>query len=107
MAVWRSEGWVQVAEAAQPYEGELIALRLREAGIDAEVVDQTFHQEPLPSVRSFAVVRVLVPADREKEARQALARPAELPPDAEPFAEPAGEAPEAAGAEAKSEKGHS
>ena len=83
MAVWRSEGWVQVAEAGQTYEGELIALRLREAGIDAEVVDQTFKQEPLPSVRSFAVVRVLVPEDKEEQARAVLAHPADLPEDAE------------------------
>jgi len=83
MVVWRSEGWVQVAETAQSYEAELIALRLREAGMDARVVDQTFRQEPLPSVRSFAVVRVLVPADKEEQAREVLAHPAELPEDAE------------------------
>jgi hypothetical protein len=81
MAVWRSEGWVQVAEAAQRYEGELIAGRLRAAGIDAKVVDQSFHQEPLPSVRSFAVVRVLVPEDQEQKAREVL------PPDAKPVAD--------------------
>ena len=84
MAVWRSEGWVQVAEASLDWQAELIALRLREAGIDAKVVDQTFHQEPLPLVRSFAIVRVLVPEDKEQQAREVLARPAELPPDAEP-----------------------
>ena len=54
-------GWDQVAETAQIFEAELIALRLRESGIEAEVVDQTFNQEPLPNVRSFSVVRVLVP----------------------------------------------
>ncbi len=81
--VWRSEGWVQAAETAQPYEAELIALRLREAGIDAAVVDQTFRQEPLPSVRSFAVVRVLVPEDKEQQARDVLSRSADLPEDAE------------------------
>ena len=83
MAVWRSEGWVQVAEAAQPYEGELIAGRLRAADIDAKVVDQSFRQEPLPIVRSFAVVRVLVPEGEEAAAREVLARPADLPSDAE------------------------
>ena len=82
MARWRSDGWVQVAETGQPYEGELIALRLRAAGIEAKVVDQTFHQEPLPSVRSFAVVRVLVPDGEEERAREALARPADLPAEA-------------------------
>ncbi len=83
MAGWRSDGWTQVAETGQPYEGELIALRLRAAGIDAKVVDQTFRQEPLPSVRSFAVVRVLVPEGEETHARELLARPVDLPPDAE------------------------
>jgi hypothetical protein len=87
MAVWRSEGWMQVAEAAQPYEGELIAGRLRAAGIDAKVVDQSFRQEPLPIVRAFAVVRVLVPEDEEEKAREVLARPAEPSPDAKPVAD--------------------
>ena len=76
-------GWDQVAETAQRYEAELIALRLRESGIEAEVVDQTFNQEPLPNVRSFAVVRVLVPKERLAEARQALATGAALPEDGE------------------------
>src|SRR5262249_48965799 len=75
---------VQVAETGQAYEAELIALRLRGEGIDAHVVDQTFHQEPISSVRSFAVVRVFVPRDREAEARQILAHPHGLPEDAEP-----------------------
>jgi putative signal transducing protein len=83
MGKWRSEGWVQVAETAQPYEAELIALRLREAGLEAEIVDQTFRQEPLPSVRSFAVVRVIVPEDKEAQARELLAASVEVPPDAE------------------------
>jgi hypothetical protein len=73
------EGWEQVAETRQVYEAELIALRLREAGIEAEVLDQTFKQEPLPSVRSFAVVRVLVPAASAAQAREALSRSVELP----------------------------
>jgi hypothetical protein len=84
MAVWRSDGWVQVAEAALDWQAELIAGRLRAAGIEAKVVDQTFHQEPIPSVRDFAVVRVLVPEDKEAEAREVLSRPVELPPGAEP-----------------------
>jgi hypothetical protein len=91
MAGWRSDGWVQVAETGQPYEGELIALRLRAAGIDAKVVDQTFRQEPLPSVRSFAVVRVLVPEDKEAQAREVLARPVDLPSDAESVADSVGD----------------
>ena len=91
MPGWRSDGWTQVAETGQPYEGELIALRLRAAGIEARVVDQTFRQEPLPSVRSFAVVRVLVPEGEEAQAREVLARSVELPPDAESVADSADE----------------
>ena len=77
-------GWDQVAETSQVYEAELIALRLREGGIEAEVVDQTFNQEPLPNVRSFAVVRVLVPKERMADARRLLDHPEPLPEDAEP-----------------------
>ncbi len=76
-------GWDQVAETSQVFEAELIALRLREAGLPAQVVDQTFHQEPLPDVRAFNVVRVLVPAERAEEARRLLAQSVELPADAE------------------------
>jgi hypothetical protein len=76
------EGWEQVAETAQVYEAELMALRLREAGLEAAVIDQTFKQEPLPQVRSFAVVRVLVPAAEAERARDILARPVDLPEEA-------------------------
>ena len=76
-------GWDQVAETGQVYEAELMAMRLREAGIPAEVVDQTFRQEPLPNVRSFAVVRVLVPVGRVEEARRVLAESVGLPEDAD------------------------
>ena len=75
---------VQVAETAQVYEAELIALRLRSEGIEAYVVDQTFHQEPLSNVRNFAVVRVLVARDRADEARRVLSESRPLPDDAEP-----------------------
>jgi hypothetical protein len=74
-------GWDQVAETGQVYEAELMAMRLREAGIPAEVVDQTFRQEPLPDVRSFAVVRVLVPVGRVEAARRILSEPVALPED--------------------------
>jgi putative signal transducing protein len=76
-------GWDQVAETAQIFEAELIALRLRGSGIEAEVVDQSFNQEPLPNVRSFAVVRVLVPKDRLAQARRILDHPEPLPEDGE------------------------
>jgi hypothetical protein len=75
---------VQVAETGQAYEAELMALRLRAHGIDAHVVDQTFHLEPLPNVRSFAVVRVMVPAASADEARRILAEARPLPEDVEP-----------------------
>jgi hypothetical protein len=75
--------WVQVAESAQVYEAELIALRLRSGGVAAQVVDQTFHQEPLTNVRNFAVVRVLVAREQAEEARRILREASPLPDDAE------------------------
>ena len=77
------DDWVQVAESSQLYEAELIALRLRSNGLEAQVVDQSFHQEPLPNVRNFAVVRVLVGRGREEEARRILAEARPLPDDAD------------------------
>ena len=71
---------VQVAETAHLYEAELMALRLREEGVDAHVVDQTFHQEPLANVRSFAVVRVMVPRDQADQARRILAERKDVNP---------------------------
>jgi hypothetical protein len=76
-------GWDQIAETSQIYEAELIALRLRGSGIEAEIVDQTFNQEPLPNVRSFAVVRVLVHKEQMAEARRILDGSAPLPEDGE------------------------
>jgi hypothetical protein len=73
-----------VAEASRRYEADLMALRLREHGIDAQVVDQSFQQEPLPDVRSFAVVRVLVPTPQADEARRILAEGEPLPTDVDP-----------------------
>ena len=75
--------WDTVLETRQVYEAELAAGRLREAGIDARVIDQSYRQEPVPSVRAFALVRVLVPAERAAEARTVLAEGAELPEGAE------------------------
>jgi hypothetical protein len=71
--------WDTVLEARQVYEAELAAGRLREAGLDAQVVDQSYRQEPVPSVRSFSIVRVLVPAERAAEARWILADRTEMP----------------------------
>ena len=75
--------WDTVLEARQVYEAELAAGRLREAGLDAHVVDQSYRQEPVPSVRSFALVRVLVPAEQAGEARRLLAERADPPPGPE------------------------
>lgn len=72
--------WEQVAESGQLYEAELMAGHLRAQGLEAHVVDQTFHQEPLPTVRSFAVVRVMVPRAQAEHARRLLAQPRGLPP---------------------------
>src|SRR5438093_13512613 len=65
--------WVQVGEVGQVWQGELLVGRLRESGIDAQLIDQTFHQEPLTNVRAFAVVRVVVPRDQEQQARRLMA----------------------------------
>ncbi len=65
--------WDTVLEVRQVYEAELAAGRLRDAGLDARVIDQSYRQEPVPNVRSFALVRVLVPADQAAEARKVLA----------------------------------
>jgi hypothetical protein len=74
---------VQVRETREILEAELIALKLREAGLDAQILDQTFRQEPLPNVRAFSVVRVMVPQEQEQAARRELERDATLPEDAE------------------------
>jgi hypothetical protein len=76
-------GFETVAETAQVYEAEMMALRLRDAGIRAQVLDQSYRQEPLPSVRSFALVRVLVPSESVEEARRLLAEQVPLPEDAD------------------------
>ena len=75
--------WDTVLEARQIYEAELAAGRLREHGIEARVIDQSYRQEPVPSVRSFANVRVLVPVERATEARALLAETAEPPEGSE------------------------
>jgi hypothetical protein len=64
--------WQVVLETSQVYEAELAALRLREAGLEARVIDLSYRQEPVPSVRSLAVVRVLVPTDDADAARRIL-----------------------------------
>jgi Putative prokaryotic signal transducing protein len=75
--------WDTVLETRQVYEAELAAGRLREAGFDARVIDQSYRQEPVPSVRSFALVRVLVPAADAATAREVLAEGPGAPPATE------------------------
>jgi len=70
--------WDVVLETSQAYEAELAALRLRDAGVEARVIDQSYRQEPVPSVRSFAVVRVLAPTASASLARRILAEGARL-----------------------------
>jgi hypothetical protein len=71
--------WEQVAEVPTLIEARLIALRLEEGQIEAQVLDQTFRQEPLPDVRAFALVRVLVRREKAVEARRLLREPYEMP----------------------------
>ena len=78
-----SGDWETVAEVGQVYEAELMALRLRGEGIEAQVVDQSYRQEPVPSVRALSLVRVLVPAASAEEARRLLAQKVDMPDDAE------------------------
>jgi hypothetical protein len=75
--------WDAVLETSQLYEAELAALRLREAGLEVRVIDQSYRQEPVPFVRALSVVRVLVPAGRASEARTLLAEGAELSEEVE------------------------
>jgi hypothetical protein len=72
-----------VLETSQLYEAEFAALRLREAGLDARVIDQSYRQEPVPMVRAFSVVRVLVKAEQAEAARLLLQELQQLPEDAE------------------------
>ena len=71
--------WDLVHETNQLFEAELVALRLREAGLEVRVIDQSYRQEPVPLVRGFSVVRVLVKAEQAGEARRLLAERRELP----------------------------
>ena len=80
--------WDTAAEVSQVFEAELMALRLREAGIEALVIDQSYRQEPMPSVRALSLVRVLVPAERAEEARRLLQERVDLPEDGELAPEP-------------------
>jgi hypothetical protein len=71
-------GWDAVFESGKLYEAELMAMRIQDAGIEAQVVDRTFTEAPMPDVSNFNTVQVLVPTDRADEARQIVAQPVEL-----------------------------
>jgi hypothetical protein len=73
--------WDAVLETSQVYEAELAALRLRSAGLEARVIDQSYRQEPVPFVPGLARVRVLVPAASAVHARAVLAEGEGLPED--------------------------
>ena len=75
--------WDVVLETNQLYEAELAALRLREAELEVRVIDQSYRQEPVPMVRAFSVVRVLVKSEQAEAARLLLQEPHDLPEDAE------------------------
>lgn len=75
--------WIAIAETRELFEAELIALRLRSGGLEASVLDQSFRQEPLPDVRAFANVRVMVRAADAETARRLLAQGEPLPENAE------------------------
>ena len=75
--------WDTVAEVGQVFEAELMALRLRGEGIEVRVIDQSYRQEPVPSVRALSLVRVLVPAEQAGEARRLLAEKIEMPENVE------------------------
>lgn len=77
------EGWVGVAAAGQVMAAELLALRLREEGIDARILDPRLAGGEADEVPRW---RLAVPEGQEAAAREALAREVELPEDAE-FAE--------------------
>jgi hypothetical protein len=79
--------WDTAMETGQLYEAELAALRLRDAGIEARVIDQSYRQEPMPTVRALSLVRVLVPTEKAADARRILAEGEALPEDAEPAAD--------------------
>jgi len=75
--------WIQVAEVSELWQAEVMAGRLRQSGIAVQLLDQTFHQEPLPNVRAFAAVRVFVPKDQQGHAERVIAGGFELPDDVE------------------------
>lgn len=73
---------VTVARASTPFEAQVIATRLRSAGVEAVVFDVAiagFGTTFRPGARD---VPVQVPADQAEAARAELGSPARLPPDA-------------------------
>jgi len=83
------DDWQSVAAVGQMYEAELIALQLQEAGIEAQIIDQSFEQVPLSNVSNFEKVRVVVPTARVEEAQRILSQQVALPEDADvPAGEP-------------------
>jgi hypothetical protein len=71
-------GWDTVFETATAFEAELVAMRLRDAGFEAQVVDRTFTEAPMPKVSNINTVEVLVPTADAERAREVVAQPVEL-----------------------------
>lgn len=91
----RFDDWEEIRVVRQPFEAEMIAARLEEAGIEAQIVDQSFEQVPLTHVSDFDLIRVVVPTGRAEEARRVLADIPSLPEDAEvPASDPEVPTPE-------------
>jgi hypothetical protein len=59
-------------------EGTLIAGALESAGIEAHVIDKTFHAEPIPMSRLFNRVEIHVAEDQLDQAKKVLADMEEL-----------------------------
>jgi hypothetical protein len=66
------ERWEGVAPAANESEAALVAGFLESRGIQARVVDRSFHQYPTES-EDLSPIEVAVPAAHADEARAALA----------------------------------
>ena len=79
----RFDDWEEVRVLRQAYEAELIAARLEEAGIEAQIVNQSFELVPLTNVSDFDLIRIVVPTARAEDARRVLSEIPSLPEDAE------------------------
>jgi hypothetical protein len=75
--------WEQVAEVGTAWEAELIRGRILSAGLEAEIVDQSFELLPIANNSDFERMLVVVPAAQVEEARRVLSEAPPLPEDAD------------------------